>query len=482
MSEHVDVVVVGAGISGIGAAYHLQKNCPTRTYVILEGRADLGGTWDLFRYPGIRSDSDMHTLGFRFRPWKEEKAIADGDAILRYLRETVQEHGIDRHIRYRHMVERASWSSTDAKWTVEAVRKDTGETVKLTCNFLFMCAGYYDYAEGYSPEFPGRERFEGRVVHPQKWSEDVEYAGKRVIVIGSGAPAVTLVPELAKKAAHVTMLQRSPTYIVSRPAEDAIANRLRRKLPSKLAYGLTRWKNVLLGQAFFTASRRAPKQVKKLILAGVRKQLGPDYDVETHFTPRYDPWDERLCLVPDGDMFTAIREGRASVVTDQIETFTEKGIRLRSGRELEADLIVTATGLKVMFLGGAELWVDGKRVHPNETMSYKAMMLSDVPNMALSFGYTNASWTLKSDLTDEYVCRLLNHMERHGYRTCVPRRNDPSVTEIPFLDFSSGYIKRALPNLPKQGSRAPWKLHQNYLMDIVTLRHGKVDDGVMQFS
>lgn len=481
-NEHFDVLVVGAGISGIGAGYYLGAHCPSRSYAILEARDDLGGTWDLFRYPGIRSDSDMYTLGYSFKPWKEAKAIADGPSILNYLRETARENGIDRRIRFGHSVTRATWSSEDARWTVEAKKKATGETVSLTCSFLFMCSGYYDYAEGYTPELPGLSRFGGRVVHPQKWTDDVDYEGKRVVVIGSGATAVTLVPELAKKAAHVTMLQRSPTYIVSLPAQDAIANRLRRALPSKVAYGITRWKNVLVGMALFNASRRAPRAMKKIIVGGVKKQLGPDYDVQTHFTPRYDPWDQRLCLVPDNDLFDAIKSGGASVVTDTIETFTERGIRLSSGAELEADLIVTATGLKLRLLGGVELVVDGQRVDAANAMTYKAMMFSDVPNLAMSFGYTNASWTLKSDLTCEYVCRLLNHMEREGYRRCVPRRNDPSVGEEPFLDFSSGYVQRSLAALPKQGSKAPWKLYQNYLLDIVTMRHGRVDDGVMELS
>jgi monooxygenase len=489
MIEHFDVVIVGAGISGIGAAWHLQARCPGRSYVIFEGREQLGGTWDLFRYPGIRSDSDMYTLGYAFKPWTAQEAIADGDAILAYLHETVAEHGIERHIRFGHQVVRASWSSEHARWTLEVTCKAPHaegapevQRVQVTCGFLFMCSGYYDYDAGYTPKLPGVERFGGRIVHPQHWTPDIDYAGKRVVVIGSGATAVTLVPELAEQAAHVTMLQRSPSYILSRPSRDRLANALRRVLPAGLAYDLTRWKNVLMGLAFFQASRRAPAPIRKLLLAGVRKELPSEHDVQAHFTPRYDPWDQRLCLVPDGDLFAAIRSGRASVVTDHIESFTNTGIRLRSGAELPADLVVTATGLQLLVLGRVELTVDGERVEPAKAMSYKAMMLSDVPNLALSFGYTNASWTLKSDLTCEYVCRLLEHMQRHGYRRCVPRRTDPSVRERPFLDFTSGYVQRGLARLPKQGSKAPWKLRQNYLLDLLSLRYGKVDDGVMEFG
>ena len=479
-SEHVGVIVVGAGISGIAAGYYLGTRCPDRSYVILEGRDTIGGTWDLFRYPGIRSDSDMYTLGYRFRPWTERKAIADGNDILKYLRDTAAEYGIDRHIRFGHRVERASWSSEDCRWTV-LVRRSDGSRVELTCDFLFMCSGYYDYAAGYTPDLPGIERFAGRVVHPQKWTEDIEYAGKRVVVIGSGATAVTLVPELAKQAAHVTMLQRSPSYIFSRPAEDRIARTMRRLLPDRSADFLSRWKNILVGATFYSLSRRAPRRVKKLLIDAIRKELGPDFDVQTHFTPSYDPWDQRLCLVPDSDLFTAIREQRVSVVTGHIESFTDRGIRLRSGEELEADLVVTATGLRLLMAGGAELSVDGERVDFSNTMAYKAMMFSGVPNFALSFGYTNASWTLKVDLTCEYVCRLLNRMRDRGHRRAVPIR-DPDVSEEPFLDFTSGYVRRALPHLPKQGSRRPWKLRQNYLFDILTIRYGRVDDGIMRFD
>lgn len=480
--EHFDVLIVGAGLSGVGAGYHLQANCPGKSYVILEGRESMGGTWDLFRYPGIRSDSDMYTLGYSFKPWTEAKAIADGPNILNYVRETARENGIDRHIRYGHFVKHASWSSEDAVWTVEAQRGPEKETVRFTCNFMFMCSGYYDYDAGYTPDFPGSDRFQGRIVHPQKWTEDIDYAGKRVVVIGSGATAVTLVPEMAKKAAHVTMLQRSPTYVVSRPAEDGIANWLRRNLPAKVAYGVTRWKNVLLGMFFFNMCRKNPDRAKRMIMRGVREQLGPDFDIETHFTPKYNPWDQRLCLVPNGDLFDAIKNGSASVVTDHIDTFTAKGIKLKSGEELEADIIVTATGLNLKVLGGLEIDVDGKQVEFSKTMNYKGMMYSGVPNLASAFGYTNASWTLKCDLTCEYVCRLINHMDEIGMRQATPVQTDPTVKEEPWLDFSSGYVQRSLDKFPKQGSKKPWKLYQNYALDIVSLRLGKIEDGVMEFS
>ncbi len=482
MIEHLDVIVVGAGLSGIGAAYHLQTKCPGKRYAILEGRGAIGGTWDLFRYPGIRSDSDMYTLGYAFKPWKEQKAIADGPSILRYIEETAREHGIDEKIRFGHRVTRASWSSVDARWTVEAERVGSDEPVQLTCSFLYTCTGYYDYDAGFTPELPGRDRFAGRIVHPQKWTDDIVYEGKRVVVIGSGATAMTLVPELAKKAAHVVMLQRSPTYVVSVPAEDAIANGLRRRLPAKLAYDLARWKNVAVSMLFFQLARRRPAAAKKRLVQLVKDALGRDYDVETHFSPRYKPWDQRVCLVPDGDLFEAIRAGRASVVTDKIDTFTERGIRLASGEELEADLVVTATGLELLFLGGMELVVDGAPIEPSKTLSYKGMMLSGVPNLACAFGYTNASWTLKADLTADYVCRLLRHMDEVGARQCTPRRTDPSVQEEPFLDFSSGYVQRALSRFPKQGSKRPWKLYQNYALDILALRFGAIEDGTLELT
>jgi monooxygenase len=480
-AEHVDVLIVGAGLSGIGAGYHLQRNCPTRSYAILEGRECIGGTWDLFRYPGIRSDSDMYTLGYSFRPWREAKAIADGPSILNYVRNTARDYGIDKKIRFNHRVKRASWSSADARWTVEAERP-SGETARLTCNFLFMCSGYYSYEAGYTPQFAGTERFQGRIVHPQQWTDDIDYAGKRVIVIGSGATAVTLVPEMAKTAAHVTMLQRSPTYIVARPQEDAIANWLRRHFSAKVAYAITRWKNVFLGMLFYNLCRRSPERMKERILKLVKDEIGTACDVDRHFTPRYNPWDQRLCLVPNGDLFQAIKAGKASVVTNQIETFTEGGLQLQSGEELPADLIVTATGLNLQVFGNVQLIVDNVPVEPAKTMSYKGMMYSDVPNLASAFGYTNASWTLKCDLTCEYVCRLLNYMDAHSYRQCTPHNNDPSVGEAPWLDFTSGYVQRSIDKFPKQGTRAPWRLYQNYALDLMNLRFASVDDGIMTFS
>ncbi len=478
--EHFNVVIIGAGLSGIGAACHLQKDCPNKSFVILEGRQASGGTWDLFRYPGIRSDSDMYTLGYSFKPWREAKAIADGPSILNYIRETAAEHDVDRHIRFGHMVRRAAWSSDDAAWTVEAEGGPDGGTRVFTCDFLFTCSGYYDYAGGYTPDFAGIEHFAGRIVHPQFWPEDLETNGRRVVVIGSGATAVTLVPALARAGAQVTMLQRSPSYVVSRPAEDAFANMLRRRLPARLAYGITRWRNVLLQLFMFNMARRKPADFKRRLIGMVRTELGADYDVGTHFTPRYNPWDQRLCLVPDSDLFAAIRSGQATVVTDTIETFTERGVRLSSGSELEADIVVTATGLRMRILSGVTIEVDGEPVDLSKAMSYKGMMYSGVPNLAAAFGYTNASWTLKADLTSGYVCRLLNYMDARRYVQATPTR-DETVEEAPFLDFTSGYVQRALDHLPRQGLKAPWKLHQNYARDLMALRYGRLDDGTLVF-
>jgi cation diffusion facilitator CzcD-associated flavoprotein CzcO len=479
-SGHVDVLIVGAGLSGIGAAWHLQTKLPNKSFAILEGREAMGGTWDLFRYPGIRSDSDMYTLGYSFRPWREAKAIADGPSILSYIRDTACEAGIDGRIRYRHHVKRASWSSEQALWTVEAERTDSGETAVFTCNWLHMCSGYFNYAEAHVPQFPGREEFEGEVVLPQFWREDLDHRGKQVVVIGSGATAVTIVPEVAKGAAHVVMLQRSPTYMLSHPSVDKVADLLRKALPDKAAHGIIRWKNVLLQMLFFKLARSRPGAVGKRLVKEVAKLLPPGYDVAAHFNPRYKPWDQRICLVPDADMFQAISSGRASVVTANIARFTRSGILLDTGEELPAEIVVMATGLKIQLLSDIVFEVDGERRDFAGALSYRAMMFSDAPNLSYTFGYTNASWTLKADLTAEYLCRLLRHMDDKGYHIAVPRRG-PGVEEVPFLDFTSGYVERARDILPKQGSKAPWKVHQNYALDIATLRYGGLEDGVMEF-
>jgi len=483
--ESFDVLIVGAGLSGIGAACHLQRDCPDRSFAILEARQGLGGTWDLFRYPGIRSDSDMYTLGYSFKPWTGAKAIADGPSIMAYLRETAREHDIERHIRYGHRFTGAQWSSADAQWTVD-VERDMGdgrlEPLRIRCNFLLMCSGYYDYAEGYTPDFPGRERFAGPVIHPQHWPAQLDVTGRRVVVIGSGATAVTLIPELARQAAHVTMLQRSPTYMVSRPSADPIADGLHRRFGPRIAHALTRWKNVLFGMFIYRLCQRRPDKVKARLIGLAAQQLPAGYDVARHFTPRYRPWEQRLCLVPDGDLFKAIRDGKASVVTDRIETFTETGIRLASGTELPADLIVTATGLKLKVMQGQALVVDGQAVDPAALVSYKGLMFAGLPNFASVFGYTNASWTLKADLASGFVCRVLDHLRKTGTRQCVPRLDDSALPLRPWVDFSSGYFQRVIDRLPRQGAAMPWRLSQNYVTDLVTLRHGAVDDGVLRFS
>ncbi|HEX5947170.1 MAG TPA: NAD(P)/FAD-dependent oxidoreductase [Acidimicrobiales bacterium] len=482
MTEHLDVLVVGAGLSGIGAGHHLQTECPWASYAIFEARDAIGGTWDLFRYPGIRSDSDMFTLGYSFRPWDDDAAIADGASILRYIRETAAEEGIDRHIRYHHRIVRAAWSSDDARWHVTAERTDTGETVEVTCGFLFSCSGYYRYDQGHKPDFPGQDRFGGRLVHPQFWPEDLDVTGKRVVVIGSGATAITLIPSLARTAAHVTMLQRSPTYIMSLPAQDGLANLARRVLPARASGPLVRWYKALTTQAFYQLSQRRPALVKRILRKGLERQLPPGYDIDTHFSPTYDPWDQRLCLVPDGDLFRAIKAGDASVVTDRIDTFTETGLRLESGAELDADVVVTATGLEMLFLGGIELTVDGEPVDVPSTLVYKGMMLEGVPNLATAVGYTNASWTLKCELTCEYVTRLVNHLRTSGLRECTPVNDDTAMTTEPLLGLSSGYVRRAADRLPKQGDRFPWKVYQSYLRDYRALRMSDIDDGVMRFG
>jgi cation diffusion facilitator CzcD-associated flavoprotein CzcO len=478
-TDHVDVLIIGAGISGICAGYYLQARCPQKSYAILEAREAIGGTWDLFRYPGIRSDSDLFTFGFSFNPWRGDKAIADGPSILAYVRETAARFGIAPKIRFGCQALAADWDVATSSWRV-LVERD-GQRVTMTCGFLYVGAGYYDYASGYLPDWAGMQRFAGPLVHPQAWPADLDYAGKRVIVIGSGATAVTLVPELANTAAHVTMLQRSPTYIVTLPARDKIADWLREHLPARLAHRLARWKNIGLSIFFFQLARKKPEVMIKRILDGARAQLGPDYDIATHFTPRYKPWDQRLCLVPDGDLFKALRRGTATIETGSIESFTETGLRLADGRELAADIIVTATGLKLKMLGGIALSLGGAPVAPRDTWLYKGMMLSDVPNLAIAIGYTNASWTLKCELTARYVCRLLTAMDAKEAAWCRPRR-DTSAGVAPVIDFSSGYIQRAADVLPKQGTRAPWRLHQNYVLDVTAMRFGRLEDGTMEFG
>ncbi len=537
-AEHFDVLIIGAGLSGIDAGWHLNKYAPKKSYVILENRERIGGTWDLFRYPGIRSDSDMLTMGYRFRPWTHESAISPGEAIREYVTDTAKDAGVDKHIRFRHKVAKASWDSATARWTIEAERrvpasagaastpstatrspappsgggKETAaalahppphagegdhraamvegapkhndartETVAFTANFIFSCAGYYRYAAGYTPDFPGRENFKGEVVHPQHWPENLDYAGKRIVVIGSGATAVTLVPNLAKTA-HVTMLQRSPTYYVSRPEIDKTANLLRKFLPASWAYAIPRWRNIVLQRFFFDLARKKPEKTKERLIKGVADLLPKDYDVKTHFTPKYNPWDQRLCLVPDADMFEAIKSGRAEVVTDHIETFTEKGIKLKSGRELEADIIVTATGLALEVLGGVDVAVDGRKVDFGKTFTYKGMMYSGVPNLASVFGYTNASWTLRADLICEWVTRLLNKMDEKGVQIATPRVRDENMKADPWLDFSSGYVTRAIAMLPKQGPKAPWRQNQNYFTDIKAMRKAPIEDEGLEFS
>lgn len=483
--EHFDVLIMGAGLSGIDAGWHLQKFCPKKSYVILEQRERIGGTWDLFRYPGVRSDSDMFTMGFSFRPWTSPRAIAPGDDIREYVTATARDEGIDRHIRFRHRVQSASWSSQQAAWTVKAIRTASDgreESVTLSCNFLFSCAGYYRYSAGYLPEFPEIARFAGRVVHPQAWPGDLDYAGKRIVIIGSGATAVTLLPALAKTAGHVTMLQRSPTYIISLPERDKIAIKLQRMLPEFWAYRLSRWKNIGFMIYLYQLAQHFPNFVRNGLTKQVQRFLGENYDVATHFTPRYNPWEQRLCLVPDGDFFRAIRAGRASIATGTIDRFTERGIRLQSGEELEADIVITATGLVLQAFGGAALQVDGSPVDLANSLAYKGVMLSNVPNCASVFGYINASWTLKADLICNYVCRLLNAMDKKGMRQVTPRpANEAAVA--PFVErFSSGYVQRSLTSWPKQGARAPWRVYQNYIRDIFSLKWSPVADSALEFT
>ncbi len=482
-TSHYDVIIVGAGLSGIGAAHHLQKYCPDHSFILLEMRESMGGTWDLFKYPGIRSDSDMFTLGYSFRPWKEAKAIADGPAILQYIQNTAKDGGIDQKIKYKHKVTSSNWSSEKNHWILDAEIQDDLQSVRFTSNFLFMCSGYYSYDKGYMPQFKGTERFQGQIVHPQKWTEDIDYTDKKVVVIGSGATAVTLVPELAKKASKVTMLQRSPTYITTAPSKDFIANGLRRILPSKMAYALSRWKNILLSILFFKLARSKPQFIQKVFLKNAKKELGDGFDVEKHFKPSYNPWDQRVCLAPDGDIFESLKSGKAAIVTGHIETFTEKGIQLKSGETLEADLVVSATGLQMEILGKMQLSIDGQPLDASKRFCYRGMMFSDLPNLAMAFGYTNASWTLKCDLTCQYVCRLLNYMKKNKLQKCTPRISpEDSLDPEPLLGFTSGYVQRSLHLLPKQGKKIPWKVHQNYVLDIFNFRYSSFEDKALEFK
>ena len=472
-------MVVGAGISGIAAAYNLQKSCPNKSFAILEGRSALGGTWDLFKYPGIRSDSDMHTLGFRFKPWIHKKSIADASSILEYLNETVDEYGIRDKIVFNQKVTAANWLSEKSLWELNVMNE--GQSISMTCNFLFLCGGYYSYDKPYMPKFPEQDRFEGQVIHPQFWDESLDYSDKKVIVIGSGATAVTLVPAIAKNAAHVTMLQRSPSYVVSAPGEDSWSQALNKIFPIRLTYFLIRWKNIFRTSLGFYLSRKYPERVKDRLINLVQEELGNDYDVEKHFTPRYNPWDQRMCLVPDSDLFNSIKCGKASVVTDHIEHFTERGILVKSGEHLEADIIVTATGIELNALNDIEVSVNNEKVEPHNRLSYTGMMLSGVPNLAFSFGYVNASWTLRADLTCQYVCRLLNRMDKLGVNTCIPQEDPTAIVDDEYIDFSSGYVQRALDRLPKQGKKAPWRNYQNYLKDIFLVRIFSIKDSTLKF-
>lgn len=481
MTEHFDVLIVGAGISGVSAAYHLRKQCPDKTFAVLEARAAIGGTWDLFRYPGVRSDSDMFTLGFHWLPWSSEKALADGASIRSYLDRAARKAGVYERLRLQHRVTRADWSSESARYLLEVEIGEKRARARFSCNFLCLCSGYYDYAAGHAPHFEGIQDFAGRVVHPQFWPEDLAYDGKRVVVIGSGATAITMVPALAKRAAHVVMLQRSPTYVVSLPAVDPLARLAAAVLPARPAYELVRWRNVAMALGFFRFARARPELAKRILLSRVRAVLGPEL-VEQHFTPRYAVWDQRVCLIPDGDLFEALRDGRASVVTDRIVRFTRTGLSLQSGRELEADLIVTATGFELRVAGGLPIYVDGRPFEFNRSMGYRGCMFTELPNLALWFGYTNASWTLKADLTSEYICRVLRELDARGAASCTPRRADSSVDEVPWLDFSSGFVQRALDHMPKQGSKRPFKLYQNYVLDLLMQRYAPIDDGVLEFA
>jgi monooxygenase len=478
--ESVDVLIIGAGLAGIGGACQLRRQCTYHSFMILESRETSGGTWDLFRYPGFRSDSDMYTYSYGFKPWKDKSTIADGHKILSYIREAAAEYNVEQHIRYKHKVVAANWSSSQKRWLVTAERGD-GEQLTISCKFMFNCCGYYDYDQGYTPDFTGADDFKGQLFHAQHWPEDLDYNGKRVVVIGSGATAVTLIPAMAKDTASLTMLQRTPTYIANVPAEDPMALKLRKWLPGSVVFRLTRWKKVMFQIYTYHLSRKKPQQLRRFLLGQVKKELGPDYDVKTHFTPPYNPWDQRLCAVPDGDMFKAIREGHAEVVTDHIDTFNSEGIQLKSGKQLDADIVVLATGLNLKFAGGIVHSIDDKEVDITEHFIYRGMMFSGIPNMAFTVGYTNSSWTLKTDLTSNYVCRLLKKMDRGNYATVTPNLKG-DVKEVPMLDFDAGYVLRARDQMPKNGDRLPWRNYQNYIRDFMGLRLGRVNDSELEFS
>ncbi|HQU85005.1 MAG TPA: NAD(P)/FAD-dependent oxidoreductase [Pyrinomonadaceae bacterium] len=484
MSENkqfFDVVVVGAGLSGVGAAFHLHDKCPKMSFTVLEGRANIGGTWDLFKYPGIRSDSDMYTFGFSFFPWKNPKAIADGPSILEYINETVDAFDLRKHIQFNKKVVVSNWNSNAKNWTLEIFDKQSGETEKIECKFLFMCSGYYNYERGYEPEFPHFDNFKGIKIHPQKWDETLDYADKNVVIIGSGATAVTLLPKLAEKAKNVTMLQRSPTYIMNLPAEDRIANFFKKILPANAAHQISRWKNILLGLGLYQISRKYPNFVKKFLKKSIKKQLGEVFE-EKHFTPKYNPWDQRLCLVPDNDLFLALKSGKGKIVTDTIKTFAENKIELNSGEVLDADIIVTATGLNVQLFGGMKLMIDSNEIETSSIHAYKGVMFSGIPNFAVSIGYTNASWTLKCDLNCFFVTRVLNYMKQNNYEVCVPEFDHENLSSERFLDFDANYILRAEKILPKQGSKAPWKVYQNYLKDVFALKYGSITDEYLVYK
>lgn len=479
--QHYNVIIAGAGLSGVGMACHLTMKAPHKSYQIFEGRDAIGGTWDLFRYPGIRSDSDMFTLGYSFRPWTDKQAIADGHTIREYINDTADEYGVRDNIRFNHRIESANWSSEDSRWHVTVKKKGQRKKEVFTCDFFVGCTGYYKYEAGYTPEFPGRENYKGEFIHPQLWPENLDYSNKRIVVIGSGATAVTLIPSLTDKAAHVTMLQRSPSYVASVPKDDIISVQLRKVLPEKVVYRLARARNVALQMGVYNLSKAQPKLMRKLLMKQVEVQVGKDVDMK-HFTPRYNPWDERLCAVPNGDLFKALRRGDASVVTDHIDHFTETGIQLKSGEHLEADIIVSATGLDLQLLGNASLSIDDKPVDLGKAIAYRSLMFNDIPNAAMIFGYTNSSWTLKADIGADYICRVLNHMDETGMKQCTPRLHDPNMKTLPFLDFDAGYVQRALARFPKQGIKAPWRVKQNYLFDLIMLRFSKLNDGVLEFS